>query len=206
MIPYKLLYRLGFAPWERTPGPEILGRVVAGSDGLPPGRALDVGCGTGRDAVYLAKLGWQVTGVDAVDDALAKAKQRAAHEGVEVEWIRGDVSDLTGLGLKPEYALLYDIGCIHGLPDSARTSAVTGLTELAAPGATLLLLAFKRRMVLPRGMDKEEIIRLFGDAWELVEVVDVEPLAESMPPPIRRARPRGYRLSRKNDAPGSSSS
>ena len=208
MVPYRLMYRLGFAPWERTPGPEILGRVVEGSEGISPGRALDVGCGTGRDAVYLAKLGWQVTGVDAVDDALAKAKQRAAREGVEVEWIRGDVSNLTGLGLKPEYTLLYDIGCIHGLPDPARRSAVTGLTELAAPGATVLLLAFKRgrRMVLPRGMDKEEIIGLFGDAWELVEVVDVESLAKSMPPPIRRARPRGYRLSRKDDALRSSGS
>jgi hypothetical protein len=75
--------------------------------------------------------------------------------------------------------------------------------ELAAPGATVVLLAFKRgrRMVLPRGMDEEEISGLFGDAWELLGVVDIEPLAESMPPPIRRARPRAYRLSRKNDAP-----
>ena len=79
-----------------------------------------MGCGTGRDAVYLAKRGWEVTGVDGVDQALSKAKERARDEGVEVHWISGDVSELGRLGLPPGYALLYDFGCIHGLPDSAR--------------------------------------------------------------------------------------
>src|SRR5947207_7270599 len=76
--------------------------------------------------------------------------------------VRGDVGQLGRLGLEPGYSLLYDFGCIHGLPNSARTGAAAGLTELAAPGATLLLLAFKagRRMVLPRGMDKDDIVGL----------------------------------------------
>src|SRR5881409_1565046 len=120
MIPYRLLYRLGFAPWNRTPGPTILGRIVEGPAALHPGRALDVGCGTGRDAVYLAKRGWPVTAVDMVDKALDQARQRAAAEGVEVQWITANVSDLGALDLEPGYALLYDIGCMHGLPDAAR--------------------------------------------------------------------------------------
>jgi len=206
LIPYQVMYRLGFAPWERRPVAPTWQRVTEGPGALPPGRALDVGCGTGRDAVYLAKRGWQVTAVDIIDKAIAKARQRAAHEDVEVQWVAGDVTALGGLGLGPGYTLLYDFGCIQGLPDSARKGAAAAMTELAAPGATLLLVAFApgRRLLLPRGMGEEEVTGLFGDAWELAEA---EPASDSTAPlPVRRARPTMYRLTRKKGAAGAPSS
>jgi SAM-dependent methyltransferase len=128
-----------------------------------------MGCGSGRDAVHLAGRGWQVTAVEFVDKARARAKQRAADEGVEVQWVRGDVGELARLGLESGYTLLYDFGCIQGLSDSARRGAAAGLTELAAPGARLLFLAFKagRRLVLPCGMDREHVVALLGTSWEL---------------------------------------
>src|SRR6266705_4272763 len=152
LIPYALMYRLGFAPWERRPIVPTWQRVTEGPGALPPGRALDVGCGTGRDAVYLAKRGWQVTAVDFADAAIAKAEQRAADEGVQVQWVAGDVSSLAGLGLEPGYTLVYDFGCIQGLADSARQEAAAGIAHLAAPGATLLVAAFApaRRVLLTR--------------------------------------------------------
>ena len=112
LIPYQVMYRMGLAPWEKRPVPAIWEQVLAGPHPLPPGRALDVGCGSGRDAVYLAKRGWQVTAVDLVDAAIARARQRAAQEGVDVEWIIGDVTNLSALALKPGYTLVYDFGCI----------------------------------------------------------------------------------------------
>ena len=152
MLPYALMYRLGFAPWERRDVADTWRRLLEGTDAPVTGRALDVGCGSGRDAVYLAKQGWSVTAVDSVDKALASARRRAAEEGVEVQWVKGDVAALDRLGLEPGYNLLYDFGCIHGLSDAARTGAAAGLTHLAAPGATLLMVAFKagRGIVLPR--------------------------------------------------------
>jgi len=167
-----------------------------------PGRALDIGCGSGRDAVHLAGRGWQVTAVEFVDKALARAKQRAAEEGVEVRWVRGDVGELGRLGLEPGYSLLYDIGCIQSLSDSARRGAAAGLTELAAPGARLLFLAFKagRRIALPRGMDREHVVALLGDGWELQHTQSV--VTEDMPPPVRRAQPTLYRLARRTGVPG----
>ncbi len=206
LIPYQVMYRLGFAPWERRPVAPTWQRVTEGPGALPPGRALDVGCGTGRDAVYLAKRGWQVTAVDIIDKAIAKARQRAAHEDVEVQWVAGNVTALGGLGLGPGYTLLYDFGCIQGLPDSARKGAAAAMTELAAPGATLLLVAFApgRRLLLPRGMGEEEVTGLFGGAWELAEA---EPASDSTAPlPVRRARPTMYRLTRKKGAAGAPSS
>jgi len=61
--------------------------------GLPAGRALDVACGEGRNAVWLADRGWRVTGVDFSEVALAKAAELAAAHGVEVDWVHGDVLD-----------------------------------------------------------------------------------------------------------------
>jgi SAM-dependent methyltransferase len=200
MIPYGLLYRLGFAPWERRDVAESWQPLLDGPHAPAPGRALDVGCGSGRDAVYLAKRGWQVTAVDSVEKAVASAKQRAVEEGVDVQWVAADVAQLGRLGLKPGYDLLYDFGCIHGLADAARQGAVAGLTQLAAPGATLLITAFKagRRIALPRGMNQQDVVALLGDRWDLEESRSVA--TEDMPAFLRRANPTVYRLTRHTQA------
>ena len=202
MIPYRLMYRLGFAPWERRNVAELWRPLFEGPLAMEPGRALDIGCGSGRDAVHLAARGWEVTAVEFVDKALARARQRAVKEGVEVHWVEGDVGELGRLGLEPGYSLLYDIGCIQGLSDSARRGAAAGLTELAAPGARLLFLAFKagRRALLPRGMDREQLVALLGDGWDLEHAESV--VTDDMPPPVRRAQPTLYRLARRTSVPG----
>jgi SAM-dependent methyltransferase len=170
-------------------------------DAMEPGRALDIGCGSGRDAVDLAGRGWQVTAVEFVEKALARAKQRAAEEGVEVRWVRGDVGELGRPGLGPGYSLLYDFGCIQGLSDSARRGAAAGLSEVAPPGARLLFLAFKtgQRIMLPRGMDREHLVALLGNGWELQHAESV--VTEDMPRPVRRAEPTLYRLARRTGVP-----
>jgi SAM-dependent methyltransferase len=196
------MYMLGFAPWERRNVPELWRPLFEGPNAMEPGRALDIGCGSGRDAVHLAGRGWQVTAVEFVDKALARGRERAAEEGVDVHWVRGDVGKLGRLGLEPGYSLLYDFGCIQGLSDSARRGAAAGLTELAAPGARLLFLAFKagRRIMLPRGMDREQLVALLGGGWDLQRAESI--VTEDMPPPVRRAEPTLYRLARRNGAPG----
>ena len=197
--PYRLMYDLGLAPWERRNVAEAWRPLFEGPLAMEPGRALDIGCGSGRDAVHLAAHGWQVTAVELVDKALERAKQRAAEEGVEVRWVKADVGVLGRLGLEPGYSLLYDFGCIQGLSDSARQGAAAGLTELAAPGARLLFLAFKagRRIMLPRGMDREHVVVLLGDGWDLEDVQSV--VTKEMPPPVRRAEPTLYRLARRTE-------
>jgi SAM-dependent methyltransferase len=194
------MYRLGFAPWERRAVAESWQPLFEGPTAMAPGRALDVGCGSGADAVFLATRGWRVTGVEFVEKALARARRRAAEEGVEVQWVGGDVARLGRLGLEPGYDLLYDFGCIQGLPDPARGGAAAGLGDLAGPGARLLLVAFRagRRMLLPRGMDEEDVVALLGGGWELEDVQSV--VTDEMPRPVRRAEPTLYRLARRGAA------
>lgn len=202
MVPYALLYRLGLVPWERRDVAEVWRWMLERPDAPVPGRALDIGCGSGRDAVYLARRGWQVTAVDFVEKALARARQRAVEEGVQVQWIRADVGELGARGLEPGYNLLYDFGCIHGLPEPARRGAAAGLSKLAAPGAMLLIFAIKagQRMFLPRGIDREQLLALLGDGWRLEESRSV---AENIPGPLRRADPTLYRLTRRSEATAS---
>ena len=84
---------------ERYSGSELLWTatpnrfLVAEASGLEPGRALDLACGEGRNAVWLVERGWQVTGVDFSDVAIEKARELAAARGVEGEWLAADLAD-----------------------------------------------------------------------------------------------------------------
>jgi SAM-dependent methyltransferase len=200
MPPYKLMYRFGFVPWERRDLDQTWGQALEALGNPAPGRALDVGCGSGRDAVYLAKRGWRVTAVDFAEEALAKARQRAAEEDADVQWVQGDVGQLGQLGLEPGYNLVYDFGCIQGLPDAGRRGAAAGVGRLAAPGASLLVFAFMsgRRVFLPQGLDDSDVVALFGADWDLEHTRAVP--ADDMPAFARRAQPTVYRLSRRDAA------
>jgi SAM-dependent methyltransferase len=193
--PYRVLYLLGITPWERDTVPAPL--VELGAQYPLPGRALDIGCGTGRDAVYLAGRGWTVTGVDSVPRALDAATQRARASGVDVNWVRGDVTRLQTLGIGKDYELLVDRGCFHGLGDTEREQYAEGVAAVAAPGARLVMFAFQPRSrgLGPRGITRDQVTQHLGRAWELVSGA---PDSQShLPRWIGDAKPVWYQLQRR---------
>ncbi len=197
---YRLLYRLAITPWDQNHVPSELAALVEGPPALSTGLALDIGCGTGTQSVYLAQHGWQVTGVDAVPHALAQARQRAAAAGASVQWLIADVGALEELGLNGGFSLLHDRGCFHDLPANVRERYVHGVSSLAAPGATLLLMAFvpgARRLGAPGGASEEEIQRRFGKHWDLLSVQSDS--GPDPPGPMRRVPRIWYRLQRRTD-------
>ncbi|HUZ88945.1 MAG TPA: class I SAM-dependent methyltransferase, partial [Candidatus Acidoferrales bacterium] len=103
--------------------------------GLTPGRALDLGCGEGRNAIWLAELGWQVTGVDFSEMGLDKARRLAADRGVEVNWVRADL-----LEYQPDRGA-FDLVIVMYLQLLAdQVSVVMKRASAAlAPGGTLLV-------------------------------------------------------------------
>ena len=166
---YRFMYRVGFTPWDTGQVPPELSGLVEGPAALPAGRALDVGCGTGTQAVYLALHAWQVTGIDAVPRPLSRARARASAAGVTVDWILADVARIDRLGLEPGFTLVFDRGCFHGLDDAQRSAYSAAVTGLAAPGATLLIMAFapNRVPVGPAGVEQSELIGRFAE-WRLM--------------------------------------
>ncbi len=169
---YRTAYRLGLTIWERQVPPTGLVELVEGPAALAPGRALDIGCGTGTDSVYLAAHGWEVTGVDMVPRALAAARRRAAANGVSVRYVEGDATRLQELGIGTCYALLLDFGCYHTLPNDQRQAYVESVSQVAAVGATLLLYGFGRPPRLApmhAGLTPEEVRQRFaGHGWEFI--------------------------------------
>ena len=161
------MYRLGFTPWEGHALPARLREIAErGGHGA---RALEVGCGTGDMSIFLARAGWDVTGVDFVERALKKARSKAAAAGVTVRFVRGDATKLEDADLGGGYRLVLDGGLLHGLSDADRDAYVRGLTAVAAPGATLLIIAFEPGASrAPRGITPAEVAQRFAADWETV--------------------------------------
>jgi SAM-dependent methyltransferase len=193
-LAYRLMYLLGFTPWDGV-HPQELTEIIEGPDALPPGRALDVGSGKGAKAIYMAAHGWKVTAVDNVPRAVAQARKRAEAARAAVDFRLGDVTRLSDLGLEPGFDLMIDFGCFHGLKAAQRDAYARGVTALAAPSCRLLMMAFGRAIPPVSGVSETELVERFGAAWSLLwSHRDRSAAATSA---MKRAAPGWYCLSRR---------
>jgi SAM-dependent methyltransferase len=185
---YKVAYCVGFRPWEDAargdPAPRELLELLEGSYRVPVGKALDLGCGSGSDPVFLASRGWQVTGVELETRAITEARDRARVAGVPVRFLQGDVTRLEDLGVGTGFTFVLDVGCFHTLPRDRRGDYVRSVTAAAAPDATMLLFAFAS------GASPGEIRSRFADDWNI---------EWERPGAVRRfLKPYWYRLRRRS--------
>jgi cyclopropane fatty-acyl-phospholipid synthase-like methyltransferase len=170
---FKTFYRLGFVPWDGHPLATSLQELVEGDGALAPGAALDLGCGTGDTSIYLAKHGWQVTGVDFVATAVGKAGAKARANKVAVNFARADVTRLSSEGVGSNFGLIVDNGCLHGMSAADRDAYVREVTAVAARDARLLLVEFITggSYGVP-GVDPDEVERRFAADWTLLSSGD----------------------------------
>lgn len=166
---FKTLYRLGFVPWDGHPRPKSLEDLIEGDDALPAGTALDIGCGTGDNSIYLAKHGWKVTGVDYVEKPVLKARAKAQANNVDIRFEQADVTRFCEESIGSNFALIVDNGCLHGMNDEDRYDYVREVTAAAAPDARLLLVEFipGASFGVP-GIDPAEVERRFATGWALL--------------------------------------
>jgi SAM-dependent methyltransferase len=170
---FRVFYALGFTPWDGHPLSTTLRELVEGADALPPGAALDVGCGTGDTSIYLAQHGWQVTGVDFTLKALDKARSKARAADATVNFLHADVTHLRQAGINGPFQLIVDNGCFHGMSEGDRDLYVHEISAAATPGARLLMIAFKRSGGFgPAGVDQTDVERRFTPTWQLVSAAD----------------------------------
>jgi SAM-dependent methyltransferase len=149
------------------------GVLVTEAADLPPGRALDVGCGEGGDAHWLAERGWRVTGVDISPTALERAAAAAADVADRVTWTLGDLTTT------PPPADAFDLVSVQYFPLLRQPdhTALRGLLAAVAPGGTLLVGGHDPADLPPgeaRGFDvgayywPSEIAGLLGDDWTVL--------------------------------------
>lgn len=119
--------------WSGKPNPLLVREVAA----LPPGTALDLGCGEGGDAIWLAERGWRVTAVDVSAIALGRAAAHAADAGVDIVWARHDLSQTFPAGLFD----LVSAQFFHSVvaPPGEREKTLRRAADAVAPGGLLLV-------------------------------------------------------------------
>jgi SAM-dependent methyltransferase len=168
---YRFAYSIGFHPWEDAATDPLfvstfhglIDREESGRD-QPFGAALDLGTGSAIWGIELAKRGWQVTGVDLVEKALERARDRVRQAGVTMQLFRGDVTALRDAGIGTGFRLVLDTGTFHDFDPVRQQDMGREIDAVAAPDATVLLLVWPRRMrPLIRGVTRDEIEAAFPD-------------------------------------------
>ena len=136
-LSFNLWYLWRRPPWDTGISPPELLEFIRSH---PPGRAFDLGCGTGTNVLTLARHGWRATGIDFAAPAIARAHARTRSAGLVADLRVGDVTDLRHLS--EPFELVLDIGCFHSLDPAGRVAYQRNLQRLLAPGGCLLMYAF----------------------------------------------------------------
>jgi len=160
---FRLLY-LKTPPWDSGISPPELNAFL---ENHPPGRALDLGCGTGTNLLTLRQQGWEVTGIDFVPKAIRQARRKARQAGLQVHLIAGDVSNPRLY--QGAYDLILDMGCYHALNPGQRKKYRANITNHLSAQGTYMLYGF---ITEDRGGISEEDVTAFEQGFRLEKRVD----------------------------------
>jgi len=139
---YDVVYRYFRAPWDIGAREELVSLVESGR--IKPGRAIDLGCGAGANAIYLAENGFEVTGVDYAEAAIEKARARANGTGTQISFITDDLTNLRYIS--GTFDFLLDYGTLDDLRLHQREPYLQNVLTLTHPGSHYLLWGFEYPM------------------------------------------------------------
>jgi methyl halide transferase len=163
-------YRDGNLPWDTGRPSSELQRVIS-KHGIKPCRALDIGCGTGTNSVWLAQQGFEATGIDLAPLAVERAKELAQAAGVVAHFVVADVLRLPD----PDqpFAFFFDRGCYHAVRRDEPNQYAPAVSRQLAPGARGLILAGNAREPHDPGppvVTEEEIRNELGAAFQILDL------------------------------------
>ena len=166
------MYAEGIPPWQiDRPQPEVIRLIEQGKFESP---VVDLGCGTGDNTIELARRGLLVKGLDAVTEALERARKKTEQAGLRQppDFILGDALRLAESGLKARTVL--DCALFHTFSDEERKDYIRGLEAVLSPGGRLHILSFSEletRQPGPRRLSLSEITGSFGAGWRVEDSV-----------------------------------
>ncbi len=163
----------GTPPWDiGHPQKEF---IRLAEDGEISGRVLDVGCGTGENAIYLAHLGFDVWGIDAAPSAIKKAKENAKKHGITMNFLFFDALNLQSLNNK--FDTVIDCGLFHVFTDEERPIFAASLSSVLYPGGRYFMLCFSEHepgSFGPRRVTQAEIRDTFNKGWKINYIREAE--------------------------------
>jgi cyclopropane fatty-acyl-phospholipid synthase-like methyltransferase len=143
--------------WVFGSHPELAELVESGR--IAPGRAIDLGCGVGNEAIYLASNGFDVTGVDFSSTAIRIARDKADAASVEVTFIEDDLTNLRHIG--GTFDLVVDYGALNDLTQQERDLYMSNVLPLTRPGSRFLLMCFEKKL------PSDEVEQRFGETFNI---------------------------------------
>lgn len=159
----------GQPPWEIGHPQRVFMELEAA--GQVVGSVLDVGCGTGENALYLAEHGHEVWGVDLSSVAIERAMVKSHARRLPVVFLAGDALEPEAVGRT--FETLIDSGCFHTLNDEDRIRYAASMAALSAPGASLHIACFSEAEPPgwgPRRLTQAELRSSFVDGWEEIGI------------------------------------
>jgi len=157
----------GTPPWDIGRPQAELVRVA--SEGGIRGRVLDVGCGTGENAIFFSGLGHEAWGLDAAPRAIEKARRKAVERGAKAKFVLGDALHLDRLGKR--FDTITDCGLFHVFSDDDRRTYVRSLKSALNTSGTYVMLCFSDKEPPgwggPRRVTRKEIREAFGRGWKI---------------------------------------
>ena len=156
----------GTPPWDiGRPQPAIMRLAETGQI---TGSTLDVGCGTGENALYLAERGFAAAGIDGAPTAIKKARAKAKQRGLDVSFEVGDALDLSVP--RQQFDTVIDTGLFHVFSDEERGRFTESLGRVVRPGGTYFLMCFSDQQPGdwgPRRVTQAEIRSAFSAGWHV---------------------------------------
>jgi SAM-dependent methyltransferase len=170
------LWYLFKPPWDTGITPPEVVRVIE-EENYPRGCALELGCGTGTNVLYLARHGFDVVGVDFAPRAIAQAKKKLARAGLSARLLVADVTRLDSPHaprIEGPFDFALDIGCFHAFDADGRTRYAASLARRMRSGGTYMLFAFKPGAGRVTGINPEEVAQTFGASFRVASVQEGE--------------------------------
>ena len=149
--------------WDTgVPAPELV-RFISGKT---PGNAIDLGCGTGTNLLYLAQHNWVITGLDYAPLAIEKAKRKLSK--YQKTLLVADVTKFADIDLPGPYNLGLDMGCFHNLSETGRLNYIKGLEKWISSNGVVMIYAFQPSDSLVKGINKKDMIASFTNSFDLI--------------------------------------
>jgi len=172
------MYRLGTPPWESgVPSGELIRVLDEGV--IPPGTALELGCGTGADAICLARRGFEVTAVDSSATALERARVRGRREDVLVHFVLDDVFEFARTA--GQFDLVYDAGFYHYMRRVELDRLLDLLWRATHPGSYYLALVGSSRERAAGGPPRVSKRQIRDELGRLFDFVHLRPFRFESP-------------------------
>lgn len=163
------VYAKKSTPWDVNQPEDELVRFVERKV-ISPCKVLELGCGHGNDAIFLAKNGFKVTAIDISEKAIMEAKRRAKEADVRINFLVEDASQLSTL--KDTFQFIYDRACFHFIHEEKRTGYLTNIKRLLEKDGYYILIVSsdQERVKGPYQFSKEDIKHIFGSDFEILEL------------------------------------